>query len=167
MAYIGQMNNSLLLKENCTNTQATIITAQRKRKSSILKPSRIILSILMFSTMLSDNYLSIYLWLYSPLLDLGCFFSFLIFYTVSRTPWMGDQPVARPMPAHRTAQTQNKHTQTSMPQVGFEPTIPVFEQVKTVHALDGTVTVIGISSDIVHTYQIASNELHTPPMPEQ
>jgi hypothetical protein len=30
-----------------------------------------------------------------------------------------------------------------MPQVGFEPTIPVFERVKTVHALDGAGTVIG------------------------
>jgi hypothetical protein len=36
-------------------------------------------------------------------------------YTVGRTPWTGDQPVARPLPAHRTAQTQNKGTQTSMP----------------------------------------------------
>jgi hypothetical protein len=33
------------------------------------------------------------LWLYSPLLDLGCFFSFLIIYTVGSTPWMRDQPV--------------------------------------------------------------------------
>jgi hypothetical protein len=30
-----------------------------------------------------------------------------------------------------------------MPQVGFEPTIPVFERVKTVHALDRAATVIG------------------------
>jgi hypothetical protein len=30
-----------------------------------------------------------------------------------------------------------------MPQVGFEPTIPVFERAKTVHALDRAVTVIG------------------------
>jgi hypothetical protein len=30
-----------------------------------------------------------------------------------------------------------------MPQVGFEPTIPVFERAKTVHALDRTATVIG------------------------
>jgi hypothetical protein len=30
-----------------------------------------------------------------------------------------------------------------MTQVGFEPTIPVFKQVKTVHALDRTTTVIG------------------------
>jgi hypothetical protein len=30
-----------------------------------------------------------------------------------------------------------------MPQVGFEPSIPVFELAKTVHALDRTATVIG------------------------
>jgi hypothetical protein len=30
-----------------------------------------------------------------------------------------------------------------MPSVGFEPTIPVFERAKTVHALDGATTVIG------------------------
>jgi hypothetical protein len=34
----------------------------------------------------------LYLWLYSPLLGLGRFFSVLIFYTVGRTPWTGDQP---------------------------------------------------------------------------
>jgi hypothetical protein len=36
------------------------------------------------------------------------------------------------------------HTiQTFMPRVGFEPTIPVFERVKTVHALERAATVIG------------------------
>jgi hypothetical protein len=30
-----------------------------------------------------------------------------------------------------------------MPRVGFEPTIPVFEQAKTFHALDRAATVIG------------------------
>jgi hypothetical protein len=30
-----------------------------------------------------------------------------------------------------------------MPQVGFEPTIPVFQRAKSVHALDCAVTVIG------------------------
>jgi hypothetical protein len=54
-----------------------------------------------------------------------------------------DEPVARPLPAHMTAQTQNKRTQASMPQVGFEPVIPVFERVKTVHALDRAATVFG------------------------
>jgi hypothetical protein len=28
-------------------------------------------------------------------------FQFLNLYKVGRTPWMGDQPVARPMPTHR------------------------------------------------------------------
>jgi hypothetical protein len=58
------------------------------------------------------------------------------FQTVGRTPWTGDEPVGRPLPAHRTAQTQIKRTQTSRPQLRLEPTIPVFEQLKTVHALD-------------------------------
>jgi hypothetical protein len=44
---------------------------------------------------------------------------------------------------HMTTQTQNKRTQTSMPQAGFEPTIPVFERAKMAHALGRTTTVIG------------------------
>jgi hypothetical protein len=44
------------------------------------------------------------LWLYSPLLGLGRFITFLILHTVGRTPWTGDQPIARPLPIHRTAQ---------------------------------------------------------------
>jgi hypothetical protein len=31
-----------------------------------------------------------------------------------------------------------------MPRVGFEPTIPVFERAKTVHALDRAAAVIGV-----------------------
>jgi hypothetical protein len=83
-----------------------------------------------------------YLWLYSPCgpWPLGQLFNL---YTVVRTPCTGDQPVARPLPTHRTTQTQNKRKQTSMPQVGFESTIPVFERAKTVHALDRVTTVIG------------------------
>jgi hypothetical protein len=42
-------------------------------------------------------------------------------YIVGGNPWVGDEPVARPLPTHR-AQTQNKRTQTSMLDVGFEPT---------------------------------------------
>jgi hypothetical protein len=57
---------------------------------------------------------------------------------------MGDQHVARPIPTHRIALTQNKRTETSMPQVAFEPMIPAFERAKTVHALDCAATVIGI-----------------------
>jgi hypothetical protein len=78
----------------------------------------------------------------SSLLGLGRFFSLFIFYTVGRTPWTGDQPVATPLSSHTTAQTQNKRTQTSINQVGFEITIQVFERAKTVHDLDRAATVI-------------------------
>jgi hypothetical protein len=43
---------------------------------------------------------TLFLCLYSPLLGLGRSFSFLILYTVGRTPWTGDQPVAGPLPTH-------------------------------------------------------------------
>jgi hypothetical protein len=83
--------------------------------------------------------------LYSPLLGLGRFFSFSVLYTVGRTTWTGDQPVTRSLPTHRT--THNKHTQTSMLRVGFEPTTSVLERTKTVHVLDGAATVISICRD--------------------
>jgi hypothetical protein len=51
--------------------------------------------------------------------------------TVGRTPSIGDQAVARPLPTKK----QNKHRQTSMPGVRFEPTIPAFEQAKITHTL--------------------------------
>jgi hypothetical protein len=69
-------------------------------------------------------------------------FSFLILYTVGRTPWTGDQPVARPLPTHRMTQTQNKRTHTPLPWVGFELTIPAFERAKAVHDLDRAATVV-------------------------
>jgi hypothetical protein len=90
-----------------------------------------------------QTYLSSYLWLYSLLLGLGRFFRLLILCTVGRTPWTGDKPAARPLPTHGTTQTQNKCTHTSMPWLGFEPTIPVFQRAKRVHALDHAATVIG------------------------
>jgi hypothetical protein len=64
-------------------------------------------------------------------------------YTVGKTPWTGDQSVANPLPTHRTTQTQNKRTETSIPRVGFEPTIQVFDRAKTVHALERAVAVTG------------------------
>jgi hypothetical protein len=90
----------------------------------------------------------IYLWLYIP-----CgpwpLFQFVNLYTIGRTPWTGDQPVARPLPTHTTTRTQNKRTQTSMPRVGFELTIPVFERAKTVHALDRAATVVGRYDSVI------------------
>jgi hypothetical protein len=50
------------------------------------------------------------LWLYSPLLDFSHFYSFLIFNTVGRFSWTGDQSVIWPLPGHSTAETQNKCT---------------------------------------------------------
>jgi hypothetical protein len=76
----------------------------RKQAASFLKPS------------ISNHPIAtILLWLYSPFLGLGRFFSFLILYTVGRTPWTGDQPVAGPLSTHRTTQTQNKCTQYRHP----------------------------------------------------
>jgi hypothetical protein len=63
-----------------------------------------------------------------------------LFRTVGRTPWMGDRPDARPLPTHththRGKNNREKCGHTSMPRVGFEPTIPVFERPKTVRASD-------------------------------
>jgi hypothetical protein len=73
------------------------------------------------------------------------FFQFLSLYTVGRTPWTGDQSVARPLPVHRTTRTQNKRKQKSIPWLGFETTIPAFELAKKVHALDRAATVTGFS----------------------
>jgi hypothetical protein len=40
-------------------------------------------------------------------------YQFLDHFTHGRTPWTGDQLVARPLPKHRKTQTQNKHIHTS------------------------------------------------------
>jgi hypothetical protein len=65
---------------------------------------------------LSTIYLSIHLSIYR--FTAFCW-TLAAFSVVGRTAWTGDQPVARPLPTHRPAQTQNKHTQKSMPSVGF------------------------------------------------
>jgi hypothetical protein len=56
--------------------------------------------------------------------------------------------VGRKAATHRTTQTQNKLTQTSMSKVGFEPSIPVFERAKAVHALDSAAAVISLRSPV-------------------
>jgi hypothetical protein len=95
-----------------------------------------------------------YLFIYAlqPFVEPRSLFSFLIFYTVSRAPWEGDKPVARSLPAHTGQHKQNKRTQTFMPQVGFEPTIPVFERVKTVHVLDRAAIMISIIKKYLHIF---------------
>jgi hypothetical protein len=55
---------------------------------------------------------------------------------------MGDQRVERTAHTHRTRQTQNKRTHTTMFRMEFEPTIPVFKRVKMIKALDRVATAI-------------------------
>jgi hypothetical protein len=86
-------------------------------------------------------YLSIYLWLYSPC-GRWPHFQFLNLYTVCRTP-TGISP-SQGRYLHTEQHKQNKCTQTFMPRVGFEATIPVFDRAKRVHALDRAVAVIGL-----------------------
>jgi hypothetical protein len=74
---------------------------------------------------------------------------------------MGDQPVSRLLPTNRTTQTHSKCRQTSIPRVGFKPTIPVFKQVKMVHALHRTVTVIGMKNNTVTFIIIWGGNSHT------
>jgi hypothetical protein len=87
-----------------------------------------------------------YLFIYgcTVLVDLGRFFSFLI-YTQSVgllgrgiSPSQGNY-LHREQHKHRI----NAHRHTPMPRVGFEPTILVFERAKTVHALARAATVTG------------------------
>jgi hypothetical protein len=47
------------------------------------------------------------------LLGLDSFFSFLILCIIDVTPWMGDQPITRPLPIHGTTQTQKEHTEVN------------------------------------------------------
>jgi hypothetical protein len=51
-------------------------------------------------------------WLYSPLGPWPLLLQFHDHFIVGRTPWTSDQLVARPLPKHRTTQTQNKHIHT-------------------------------------------------------
>jgi hypothetical protein len=83
------------------------------------------------------------LWTLLPFWNIGLISQFLDYFTDGRTPWAGDQLVARPLPKHRTIQTQtNAHTyQTSMPWAGFDPTMPTCERAKTVHGLHPSATV--------------------------
>lgn len=49
--------------------------------------------------------------------------------TVSRAPWMGDQPIIKRLPIHKT-RTQKTSRFSSMHRVWFDPTIPVFERAR-------------------------------------
>jgi hypothetical protein len=51
-------------------------------------------------------------WLFQPIQGPGLLFSSLIIFHSGRTAWASDQLVARPLPKHRTTQTQNKRIPT-------------------------------------------------------
>jgi hypothetical protein len=53
---------------------------------------------------------------------------------------------------HTEQHKQNKRTQTSMPRVGFDPTIPAFERAKTIYALDRAATGIGGAINHEHIF---------------
>jgi hypothetical protein len=75
--------------------------------------------------------------------DLGRFFSFLIYTQSVGLLGRGISP-SQGRCLHTTTQTENKCTQTSMPRMGFKPTIPLFERAKTVNVLDRATTGIGV-----------------------
>jgi hypothetical protein len=90
---------------------------------------------------------SICVWLYSPLLDLAAFSTFLILYTVGRIPWTGDQPVARPILTHRTTQTQSAHTEIhALSWIRTQD--PSVRGAKRVYVLNRAVTMIGSDNKV-------------------
>jgi hypothetical protein len=91
----------------------------------------------------TKTYIYLFCWFtLQPVWALAAFQSPDLF-TIGRTPWTSYQLVARPLPEHKTAQTQNKHLYTPNIQVwvGFEPTITESGRAKAVHALDRSATV--------------------------
>jgi hypothetical protein len=84
-------------------------------------------------------------------------FQFLNLYTFSRNTWTGDLLVARLLATYtrRTTQAQNKRAQTSVPWLGFEPMIPLFERGETVHGLDCEATMISNNNVLIcHSHKI-------------
>jgi hypothetical protein len=100
------LSHDIALSNNCVLLWSTSVTFSQMH----LAPSAIYTIYLWRSlSLITYGCFSFSLWLYSPL-DLSRFFNFLVLYTVGGTPWTEDQPVARPLPTHRSTQTQNKHT---------------------------------------------------------
>jgi hypothetical protein len=98
----------------------------------------------------------------TALVDVGCYFSFLMYTQSVGFLGRGISP-SQGRSLHTKQHTQNKRTQTSMPWVGFEPTIPVFERAKTFHALDRASTVNGRFMVNIGKYGFVFNWLSTTP----
>jgi len=65
------------------------------------------------------------------------------------TPWMGDQPDAKPLPTQDNT-TQKKRRHTSVSGACFQPAISVFERSKTVLALGHST----IGTGFFYTFQV-------------
>jgi hypothetical protein len=81
------------------------------------------------------------------LLDLYRFFSFLIFHTVHKTLWKGDQPIARPLPAHtHTVQHRHRINAYRHPCLKWNsnPRSSVLARRERVYASDSAATMIGV-----------------------
>jgi hypothetical protein len=93
------------------------------------------LTLLIYPSIYLSIYLSVYLficlsvclWLYIPSLGPGLFFGSVIFPTQSVGLLGRGISPSQVRYLHTGQHKQNKRTQTSMPWVGFEPTIPAFD----------------------------------------
>jgi hypothetical protein len=81
----------------------------------------------------------VYLSLCSPLLDLSRFSVSLSF--TQSVGLLGGGSARRKAATYTQHNTENKRTQTSVPSVGFEPTIPALERAETAYASDRAATV--------------------------
>jgi hypothetical protein len=63
---------------------------------------------LSFIKLIAYKFWNFFQWLFQPIQGPGLLFSSVSFSTDGRTPWTSVQLVARPLPKHRTTQTQNK-----------------------------------------------------------
>jgi hypothetical protein len=92
-------------------------------------------------------------------------FILLIISQTDRTPWTSGWPVARPLPKHRTTQTQKKKTHTDTkhpcPEWDSNPRSRLSERAKTVHALDRSTTVTGrLASTMAISLRQGSGSAH-------
>jgi hypothetical protein len=123
-------------------------------------------------------YLSIYLSIYlSTYLSICLSIYLSIYLSMALQPFVGPWPffsvswsftqsvgllgrgISPSQDRYWTERTRNKRTQTFMPQMGFEPMIPVFQRTKTVHALDCAATVICLLLTRVVNYIVMNVKL--------
>jgi hypothetical protein len=138
LGYLNHVLNTGHAYWSVTNTMAIIKTEKEGKHLNTLERYYVYktsnmndIHIATYNQIFETLSISLYLWRYSPFIEPWPLFSFLILYSVGRTPWTGYQPVARQVSTNRKTQTQYKRTQISMPWVGFETAVPAFQREKT------------------------------------